>query len=66
MKSISSECKQKEVIIMINIYKGDALSVMDILIKKGVKVDAVIADIPYGTTACPWDEIIPLQEMWID
>jgi site-specific DNA-methyltransferase (adenine-specific) len=27
-------------------------------------VDAVITDIPYGTTACSWDEIIPLDDMW--
>jgi len=28
------------------------------------KVDAVIADIPYGTTRCGWDQIIPFEEMW--
>jgi len=27
-------------------------------------VDAVIADPPYGTTACKWDSIIPLEPMW--
>jgi len=48
----------------INLYKGDCLQVMDDLIKQGVKVDAVIADPPYGTTQCPWDSIIPLDKMW--
>lgn len=30
----------------------------------GVKVDAVIADPPYGTTACKWDSVIPFEPMW--
>ena len=34
------------------IYKGDCLEVMDKLIEQGVKVDCVICDPPYGTTAC--------------
>lgn len=27
-------------------------------------VDMVLTDLPYGTTACKWDSIIPLDEMW--
>lgn len=27
-------------------------------------VDAVIADPPYGTTACKWDAVIPFAPMW--
>ena len=27
-------------------------------------VDMVLADVPYGTTACAWDSIIPLEPMW--
>ena len=46
------------------LYKGDCLEVMDRLIEEGVKVDAIITDLPYGTTACKWDSIIPLDEMW--
>ena len=37
---------------------------MDKLIAKGIKVDAIITDPPYGTTACKWDSIIPFDEMW--
>jgi len=37
---------------------------MDFLIKKGVVVDAIITDPPYGTTACKWDFIIPFDELW--
>ena len=46
------------------LYKGDCLEVMDKLIEEGVKVDLILTDPPYGTTACKWDSIIPLDEMW--
>ena len=42
----------------------DCLKAMDFLIEKGIKVDAIIADIPYGTTACKWDSVIPFESMW--
>ena len=48
----------------IQLYHGDCLEIMDKLIEKGVKVDAIITDPPYGTTACKWDTIIPFDEMW--
>ena len=48
----------------IELYNGDCLEVMDNLISKGVKVDAIITDIPYGTIRCKWDVIIPFEEMW--
>ena len=37
---------------------------MDRLIEEGVKVDMVLTDIPYGTTACKWDNVIPIEPMW--
>lgn len=46
------------------LYNGDCLTVMDKLIEQGVKVDAIITDPPYGTTACKWDIVIPFDEMW--
>lgn len=27
-------------------------------------VDMVLADVPYGTTQCKWDVVIPLEQMW--
>ena len=27
-------------------------------------VDAIIADLPYGTTACRWDSVIPFEPLW--
>lgn len=46
------------------LYNGDCLEIMDKLIADGVKVDAIICDPPYGTTACKWDSVIPLDKMW--
>lgn len=48
----------------IQLYNGDCLEIMDNLIQQGIKVDAIITDIPYGTTCCKWDSIIPFEEMW--
>ena len=46
------------------LYNGDCLDIMDKLIEEGVKVDCILTDPPYGTTACKWDTIIPFDEMW--
>jgi len=27
-------------------------------------IDAIICDLPYGTTACKWDSILPLDKLW--
>lgn len=28
-------------------------------------IDCVICDLPYGTTSCSWDVIIPFDELWV-
>ncbi len=43
-------------------YLGDCLEVMK-EIPDGV-IDMLLVDLPYGTTACSWDSIIPLDELW--
>lgn len=48
----------------INLYNNEAIKVMDRLIEKGIIVDAIICDPPYGTTACEWDKILDFNEMW--
>lgn len=45
-----------------NLLHGDCLELMG-QIPDG-SVDMVLADPPYGTTACKWDSIIPLKPMW--
>ena len=47
---------------MINLMLGDCLERMK-EIESG-SVDMILADPPYGTTACKWDSIIPLEPMW--
>ena len=49
---------------MLKLYNGDCIEVMKQLISEGVIVDCIITDLPYGTTPCPWDIIIPFDEMW--
>ena len=44
------------------IYNMDCLDGMK-AIPDG-SVDAVICDLPYGTTQCPWDSVIPFNELW--
>lgn len=46
----------------INLMLGDCLERMK-EIPSG-SVDMVLTDPPYGTTACKWDSIIPLEPMW--
>ena len=46
----------------INLMQGDCLERMK-EIKSG-SVDMILTDPPYGTTACKWDSIIPLEPMW--
>ena len=41
---------------------GDCLEAMKNLPDKSV--DAIITDLPYGTTACKWDAVIPFVPMW--
>ena len=48
----------------VQLHHGDCLDVMDKLIEQGVKVDAIITDPPYGTTACKWDSVVPFDKMW--
>lgn len=49
---------------MYELFCGDCLKVMDDLITDGRRVNSVICDIPYGTTACSWDTVIPFNHMW--
>ena len=46
----------------ITIYHGDCLEIMPDLLANSV--DAIITDLPYGTTACKWDVVIPFEPMW--
>lgn len=43
-------------------YLGDCLEIMK-EIPDGV-IDMILCDLPYGTTACAWDSIIPFEKLW--
>lgn len=47
---------------MINLFNGDCLEVMKDI--PDGSIDLVLTDPPYGTTACKWDSVIPLEPMW--
>ena len=49
---------------MIELYNDDGIKIMRQLIDKGVEVDAIIADIPYGIHNNKFDEVIPFDDMW--
>ena len=44
------------------IILGDCLDVMKNIEDKSV--DMILCDLPYGTTACKWDTIIPFDKLW--
>ncbi len=46
----------------IRLLKGDCLELMKDIPDKSI--DAIICDLPYGTTACKWDTIIPFEPLW--
>lgn len=46
----------------INLLHGDCLDLMQTLPDKSV--DMVLCDLPYGTTACAWDAVIPFEDLW--
>lgn len=50
-------CKSK-------VIHGDCLVEMKTIPDKSI--DMILADLPYGTTACKWDSIIDLDLMWIE
>lgn len=46
----------------VELHLGECLEVMSSLAAQSV--DMVLADLPYGTTRCAWDSLIPLEPLW--
>ena len=46
----------------VKLIHGDCLEVMK-SIPDG-SVDLILCDLPYGTTACKWDSVIPFDDLW--
>ncbi len=47
---------------MIELMHGDCLELMKDVSDQSV--DMVMCDLPYGTTACKWDTVIPFEPLW--
>lgn len=47
---------------MSKVIQGDCLEVMKNIPDKSI--DMILCDLPYGTTACKWDTIIPFEPLW--
>lgn len=46
-------------------YLGDCIEVMATLgARNPASVDMVLCDLPYGTTQCSWDAVIPFGPLW--
>jgi len=46
------------------IYNEDCLGKNGMCRLPDNSIDMILADLPYGTTACKWDSIIPLDKLW--
>ena len=46
----------------IKLYQGDCLEIMKSIEDKSI--DLILCDLPYGTTKCSWDIIIPFDKLW--
>ena len=47
---------------MIELMHGDCLELMKQI--PDASVDMILCDLPYGTTACKWDTVIPFEPLW--
>ena len=45
-----------------SLINGDRLEVMNGIPDNSI--DMILTDLPYGITACSWDNIIPFDKMW--
>jgi site-specific DNA-methyltransferase (adenine-specific) len=45
-----------------SIVNADCLEAMSYIVDKSI--DCILTDLPYGTTACKWDTVIPFDMLW--
>ena len=46
----------------IDLRYGDTIEQMKLIPDKSI--DAIICDLPYGTTKCKWDTVVPFDKLW--
>jgi site-specific DNA-methyltransferase (adenine-specific) len=44
------------------LFNADCMDILPLIPDKSVQL--ILADLPYGTTACKWDIILPLDKLW--
>lgn len=44
------------------LFNADCMDILPLIPDKSVQL--ILADLPYGTTACKWDSILPLDKLW--
>jgi len=49
-------------VVKVDLHCGDTFEVMATLADHSV--DLLLVDLPYGTTACSWDSVLPLDTLW--
>ena len=62
LKSMSNKRDMGSSTPEIKLIQGDCLEKMKDIPDKSV--DMILCDLPYGTTACKWDTIIPFEPLW--
>ena len=45
-----------------SVNNGNCLELMSDIDDKSI--DMILCDLPYGTTACKWDTVIPFEPLW--
>lgn len=46
----------------VTLWHGDCLDLMSDI--PDSSIDMILCDLPYGTTACKWDSVIPFEPLW--
>lgn len=46
------------------LYEGDCFDYLPLI--EDSSIDMILCDLPYGTTACKWDSILPLEPLWTE
>ena len=46
------------------VYNEDCIGENGMCLIDDKSVDLILCDLPYGTTSCKWDSIIPFDKLW--
>lgn len=46
------------------LFNADCMDILPLIPDKSVQL--ILADLPYGTTGCKWDAVIPFEPLWVE